>query len=186
MKVLIWVLCFLVNSIITVFLYSIGIVLGAIPTGLLAFVTISLAIFLCRKWDERKQTKAEQPDKLPTDNQSIKNMTQVETSHLNNFTVCIYDTVIQKIRKEKRVIDINKVPPEKYAVDGIYYAIEKMSNGKKLRVYCLKSSWQSHVDSQFANECRIKFCRKCGFELIDESEYCSKCGTKIVMNMEMK
>ncbi|MBR2934242.1 MAG: DUF805 domain-containing protein [Oscillospiraceae bacterium] len=26
----------------------------------------------------------------------------------------------------------------------------------------------------------IKFCRKCGFELLDGSEFCSKCGTPIV------
>ncbi len=186
MKVLIWVLCFLVESIITVFLDDIGIVLGAIPTGLLAFATISLAIFLCRKWDEHKQTKVAQTDKLPTNNQNVENRTQAETSHFNNFTVCIYDTVNQKIRKEERTIDTKKFPLERYAVNGIYYAIEKMNNGKKVRVYCSKSSWQNHLDSQIANKSKIKFCRKCGFELISESEYCHKCGTKIVINMEMK
>lgn len=27
---------------------------------------------------------------------------------------------------------------------------------------------------------QIKFCRKCGFELVDGSEYCSRCGTEVV------
>ena len=26
---------------------------------------------------------------------------------------------------------------------------------------------------------QIKFCRKCGFELIEGSEFCSRCGTEI-------
>ena len=32
------------------------------------------------------------------------------------------------------------------------------------------------VNSDFP---KIRFCRHCGFELIDESEFCSNCGTKI-------
>lgn len=106
--------------------------------------------------------------------------TPSEISSFENFTVCIYDDITKNIRNEERSIDINKFPPEKYAVDGMYYAIEKMNNDKKVRVYCSKSNWQSQVDNQNVNGNEIRFCRKCGFKLIDESEFCSQCGTKIV------
>ena len=33
---------------------------------------------------------------------------------------------------------------------------------------------------------KIRFCRKCGYELINDSDFCSHCGTRIVKNMEMK
>lgn len=106
--------------------------------------------------------------------------TQMETTNFNNFTVCIYDAVAKNTRNEETAIDTNKFPTEKYAVDGIYYAIEKMYNDKKVRVYYSKSSWQSQVDNYNISESEIKFCRKCGFELIANSKFCSKCGTKIV------
>ncbi len=100
MKVLIWFLCILVNAIITAVIKENGIILGGIPTAFLTFATLSLAFFLCRKWDEYNQVKNPQNDKSPTDNQNVK--------------------------KDK-----------------------------------------------------IKFCRKCGFELVNDSEFCSQCGTKV-------
>lgn len=112
--------------------------------------------------------------------------TQAEATSFKKFTVRIYDTVNHTIRNEERAIDINKFPTEKYAEDGIYYAIEKMNNDHKVRVYCSKDNWQSQVDNQPAENSKIRFCRKCGFELIEDSEFCSQCGTKIINNTEMK
>ena len=36
---------------------------------------------------------------------------------------------------------------------------------------------KNHIEEE---KPRIKFCRKCGFELVDGSEYCSRCGTAVV------
>jgi len=107
------------------------------------------------------------------------NSTQIKTPN-NSFTICVYDTITKNIRKEERIVDTAKFPPEKFAVDGTYYAVEKMNSDKKVRVYCSKSSWQSQVDNQNIDKSKIKFCRKCGFKLLDNSEFCSQCGTKIV------
>lgn len=199
MKILIWFLCFFANAIINAIFNSIGVRLGAIPTAFLTFATISSAFSLCRKWDEHKRIKKTQNDNSLTDNQDNSvnqstgaycgeqsNNTQAETPSLKKFTVRIYDTVNCNTRNEERDIDINKFPIEKYAVDGVYYTIEKMNNDKKVRVYCSKSSWQAYVDNQSTNGGKIKFCRKCGFELIDDSDFCSQCGTKIIKVEEKK
>lgn len=107
------------------------------------------------------------------------NSTQIETPN-NSFTICVYDTITKNIRNEERIVDTAKFPPEKFAVDETYYAVEKMNSDKKVRVYCSKSSWQRQVDNQNIDKSKIKFCRKCGFKLLDDSEFCSQCGTKIV------
>ncbi len=36
----------------------------------------------------------------------------------------------------------------------------------------------STTDNQDIKKSKIRFCRKCGFKLIDDSEFCSQCGTK--------
>lgn len=33
---------------------------------------------------------------------------------------------------------------------------------------------------------KIRFCRKCGYELVNDSDFCSHCGTEIIKNVEMK
>lgn len=61
MKVLIWLGCIMIYSVIqTAFKYA-GITLGGIPTALLAFATVFVpAPFLCKKWTahiDRKKTE---------------------------------------------------------------------------------------------------------------------------------
>ena len=57
MKVLIWIGCFFVNALITTILKESGIILGGIPTVILYGVTVVVAPFLCKKWDEHKGHK---------------------------------------------------------------------------------------------------------------------------------
>lgn len=51
MKVLIWFLCIAVYALIITALAWCGIVLGGIPTIILAWLTYRVAGFLCKKWD---------------------------------------------------------------------------------------------------------------------------------------
>lgn len=57
MKVLIWLLCFFVNALITTIIKDSGVIFGGIPTVILYGLTIWLASTLCKKWDEHKESK---------------------------------------------------------------------------------------------------------------------------------
>lgn len=46
-----------------------------------------------------------------------------------------------------------------------------------------KTNYQKSFEnapSHTENNCKIRFCRKCGEELIENSRFCRKCGTEIV------
>lgn len=36
-------------------------------------------------------------------------------------------------------------------------------------------------DKQIDNSNQIRFCRKCGYELVNNSDFCSQCGTKVIV-----
>ena len=57
MKVLIWIGCCALPTIIAWTFEDIGIRLGGLPVGLLHFGAITLAIKLCKKWDWHRVTK---------------------------------------------------------------------------------------------------------------------------------
>ncbi len=57
MKIFIWAICILVNSVITASLGMKGITLGGIPTLLLYVATFGVARTLCKKWDDKKEQK---------------------------------------------------------------------------------------------------------------------------------
>lgn len=54
MKVLIWIVCFLVMSVVVTYLNGSGIFLGGIPTIILFGITFWIAKTLCKKYDEAK------------------------------------------------------------------------------------------------------------------------------------
>lgn len=110
------------------------------------------------------------------------NRTNVQESQQDDcFTVCVYDYTDKKIRKIKKVIDINKFPPTKYASNGTYYAIDKINNDKKIRTYYTKEKWKAQVEIPLTDiDCKVKYCSKCGYELVNDSNFCSQCGAKIV------
>lgn len=125
MKVLIWIGCFFVATILNTLLgYATGIKIG--------YVIFYLAVYfvaknLCAAWDEHKEAKAKQ--KKTAQQQYIAVEEKTETDYINKT-----DT------PESQIID-GDTPPQKD---------------------------------------KIRFCRKCGEELINNSQFCRKCGTKII------
>lgn len=73
MKILIWIGCFLVFSILQVGYKHSGILLGAIPTALLAmggfWLTWRIAKKLCNKWDQRKTGKQDEKPSTSNDDE---------------------------------------------------------------------------------------------------------------------
>lgn len=58
MKILIWLACIFVYSIIVNGLrYSAHIILGGIPTAILVFITFGCAMALCKAYDRRKEKR---------------------------------------------------------------------------------------------------------------------------------
>lgn len=61
MKILIWFLCILANSIITAIIKANGIILGGILTFIMYMITFAVARTLCEKWQEYKNNKQKKP-----------------------------------------------------------------------------------------------------------------------------
>ncbi|MGN1320908.1 MAG: hypothetical protein ACI4U6_07310 [Acutalibacteraceae bacterium] len=57
MKVLIWIVCFFMMSVVVTYLNGSGIFLGGIPTIILFGITFWIAKTLCKKYDEAKSLK---------------------------------------------------------------------------------------------------------------------------------
>ena len=161
MKVLIWVLCLFANALITTIIKGSGVILGAIPTVILYGVTIWLARTLCKKWDERKADKtANYQEKADT------------TPAVNKCEMCghICDkTTAAKIEDEMGVRYRNLCD----ACMEIYNATTNEPTNFAEPV-------ESNIDEPVSSVAQIRFCRKCGEKLVENSRFCRKCGTEII------
>lgn len=74
MKYLIWGLCLLICTTVLVAIRQAGVMLGGIPTVILYVILLYLpAHFLCKRWEERQETKkAIQEIRETTDNKTEK------------------------------------------------------------------------------------------------------------------
>lgn len=79
MKVLIWILCFFANALVTTLIKESGVILGAIPTVILYGATFWLARTLCKKWDAHKANKSIKGNVTAQDN---------PIEEVNNDKVC--------------------------------------------------------------------------------------------------
>lgn len=164
MKVLIWFLCFFANSSITVFINNNGVMLGGVPTALMFAATIWLARVLCKKWDKFKISRRASNEGL-TSIQYIKDKVptllfrECEDIRQNEEEL---KAVLKRNVKDRKISNV-------YA-DIIYDEYMKPKQ---------KSGFINTVEKK-NKENEIRFCRKCGERLIDNSQFCCKCGTEVV------
>ena len=64
----------------------------------------------------------------------------------NTYEVCIFNAESKTFSIKKIKIDTIKFPPEKFTLDNIYYAVESVKDGKKLRTYYQKSVWDKKTE----------------------------------------
>jgi len=68
-----------------------------------------------------------------------------------------------------------------------YYQNEIVPDTKSSETTPLQSVEPSPIvkcNESLQNDHKIKYCRKCGFKLLDDSQFCSNCGTRIIRENE--
>mgnify|MGYP003291026087 CR=1 FL=1 len=132
----------------------------------------------CKKGDPNPNSYG-----YPTDYNLVEEEKQVtlrEEKLDGYFTVCVYDEADKSVKTIKKAVDVNKFPPSKYATDGMYYAIDKIRDDKKVRIYCEKDNWKNQIgDLSDSGGKNSLFCKKCGSEILNEGDFCSRCGTSV-------
>ncbi len=70
---------------------------------------------------------------------------------------------------------------------AVYFVAKKMCNkwdqhkeAKKVREEAFYATNAPVVETTTATANDIRFCRKCGEELLENSQFCGKCGTQII------
>ncbi len=159
MKVLIWIGCFLVATILNTLL---GAATG-IKAGYLVFyfAVYFVAKKLCNKWDERKTNKT--PDQTKKeDSESTENVCEM----------CgrVFDkTTPPNIAGDMGVGHINLCD----ACMELYGADPDVDTKPFDPI-------ETPPMEVFNTAAKIQFCRKCGNKLLEDALFCTKCGTKII------
>ena len=119
---------------------------------------------------------------INANNAIIPNQSEINEPQQNDcFVICVYDDTDKAVRKIQKVMDVNKFPPSKFANNGMYYAIDRVKDDKKVRTYYTKETWESLIENPLtAKDSNPGFCINCGYTLVNGSDFCSQCGTKIV------
>ena len=159
MKVLIWIGCFLVATILNTLLgYATGIKAGYL---VFYFAVYFVAKKLCNKWEEHKSNKKTTESK-PKDGITTKSKCEM-CGH-----IC------------------DKITPSKIKDDmGVRYrnlcdACMEIYNAPPNEPTELVEPEKLNIDETANSTAQIQFCRKCGEKLVENSRFCRKCGTEIV------
>lgn len=135
---------------------------GVIKCIVYAVIMVAF-VFLKKIWDKLSNKKPQENEELIEKDIITNNSYQNNLCHecekeiglakneqkntCKEYEVCIFDVETKTMRKEMREIDIIKFPSLKYAVNNTYYAIEKIRDGKKIRIYCEKNNWDKQIEN---------------------------------------
>lgn len=167
MKVLIWFGCIFVATILNTLLgYVTGVKLGYLVFYLGVYFA---ARKLCQKWDEHKEAKKQQ-----------KEFAQIAQAHANESNVSVEAGV-----RVYNSINHSAASGWKCVCGRVHAAYEMSCVCGKSKLDTIEQSKSIEATTQppvtsFQKNDKIRFCRKCGEKLIDESRFCRKCGTQVV------
>ncbi len=133
----------------------------AFAKGVIEYIFYALILgcfVLVKKLWRKLVNKKNASDKVDVENTSLQSDSGLENekevarvgdeqkNECKEYEICIFDTETRTLRKEIRKIDTIKFPPLKYSVNDTYYAIEKIKDGKKVRVYYEKNNWDKKIE----------------------------------------
>ena len=165
MKVLIWIGCIFVATILNTLLgYATGIKAGYLVFYLVVYF---VAKKLCEKWDERQEEK--ETIRKACEYYAKPIVERKSTDNINNNNVSTGQWRCSCGRSYPKYV--SSCVCGKSKSDCIIQSKPTATNTEITQPYL---EIPSVVDD------RIRFCRKCGAELLDNSRFCCKCGTGIV------
>lgn len=166
MKVLIWIGCFVVATILNTLLgYATGVKVGYL---IFYFGVYFVARNLCNKWDDYREFKIIEKSLSDTKPQSVVD----------------YNQYFQ--RSAGRSTDMTPVPATGWRCScgrpHPRYETSCVCGKSKLdNINCPKTEEMPAQIAEFhLTADKILFCRKCGKKLLDDSRFCSKCGIEVL------
>ncbi len=165
MKVLIWIGCFFVTALIqTLF----GMKLGGIPAAMFFGATFSIAKNFTSRYDSRKnKTSKKYAD-------STKGLMKGFAWYGASILYVILGTIF--VSSDPASFDFGTQIIIAIVCIGLAITVHLLIDNKVNIPYSEESESDENEKDVYD---KIKFCRKCGTSLEDDSRFCRKCGTEI-------
>lgn len=180
MKILIWVLCLFVASMInTVLGYLTGFKAGYL---VLYLVIVFVAKKLCEKWENYKTKKT---NKDISDNVTECRECGYKGNYYGECPQCGYRKSILNYNSQAYILDTDseeaeceeiKKTPESNSEVEYNVQLEKAENIE----FNIDKPIIENKTIKTDKAPKILFCRKCGARLLEDSEFCHKCGLRVI------
>ena len=167
MRIVIWIVCVFIASAIKVALYGSSSP-GAIPMLIIYGAAMALAGTLTSLWNKYKENEAAE---MSAASERIDNQTR-ETTVIDGSADPPLEIPAQI--EEVREVPVNdSEPPEPPCAEELPAQAEQPP---------IVDSTNTGIAIEEPSFPPVRFCMKCGFELLPDSVFCSKCGTRIQQN----